>query len=138
MIELNLHELEITMYAIIKTGGKQLRVTKDDVIDVELLKAEIGSTVEFQEVLFVNDGTAPQVGQPIVSGFIVKGEILGNTVGPKEKSIKYTPREHSKTQWGHRQHYTRVKITECGAGTASEKPKKTAAKRKVKKEEGAE
>lgn len=82
------------MYAIIKTGGKQLRVAKDDVIDVELLKADIGSTVDFQEVLFANDGTTAQVGQPIVSGFIVRGEILGNTVGPKEKSMKYTPREH--------------------------------------------
>ncbi len=136
MIDINLHELEITMYAIIKTGGKQLRVAKGDVIDVELLKAEIGSTFEFQEVLFVNDGTTAQVGQPVVPGFTVKGEILERTVGPKEQSLKYTPRQHTQTKWGHRQHYTRVRITECGAGTESEKPKKTAAKRKVKKEEG--
>lgn len=126
------------MYAIIKTGGKQMRVAKDDVIDVELLKAEIGSTVEFQEVLFVNDGTTPQVGQPIVAGFIVKGEIIGDTVGPKEQSLKYTPRQHTQTKWGHRQHYTRVRITECGGGTESASPKKTATKRKVKKEEGEE
>jgi large subunit ribosomal protein L21 len=137
MIDINLHEMEITMYAIIKTGGKQLRVAKDDVIDVELLKAEIGDTVEFQEVLFVNDGTAPQVGRPIVAGFIVKGEIIGNTVGPKETSLKYTPRQHTQTKWGHRQHYTRVRITECGIGTESDTPK-TATKRKVKKAEGEE
>ena len=128
------------MYAIIKTGGKQLRVAKDDVIDVELLKAEIGSTVEFQEVLFTNDGTTAQVGKPVVPGFVVRGEVLERTVGPKEHSLKYTPRQHTQTGWGHRQHYTRVRITECGGvgAAAAEKPKKAPAKRKPKKAEGEE
>ena len=113
------------MYAIIKTGGKQMRVSKDAVIDVELLQADIGSTVDFAEVLFAHDGSNAQVGAPFVSGFLVRGEVIENTVGPKEKSRKYTPRQHTQTQWGHRQHYTRLKITECGP-ESGEKSKKSA------------
>ncbi len=131
MMDINLHELEKIMYAIIKTGGKQYRVATGDVIDVELLKAEIGSTVEFQEVLFTNDGAAPQIGQPNIAGLIVTGEVLGNTVGPKVTSLKYTASQHTQTKWGHRQHYTRVKILAIG-GTSG---KKAATKRKPKNEE---
>ncbi|MEX2305941.1 MAG: 50S ribosomal protein L21, partial [Waddliaceae bacterium] len=63
------------MYAIIKTGGKQYRVKKDDVIDVELLNgAEEGKNVEFGEVLFVKDGTEMKIGEPFLEGFAVVGE----------------------------------------------------------------
>ncbi len=109
------------MYAIIKTGGKQYRVAKDDVIDVELLHLDQGSAVEFNEVLFVNDGTKAHVGEPLVAGYIVKGEIIGEAAGPKIVSLKYRPRGHQQKKWGHRQHYTRVKITDIGSGA---KPKK--------------
>lgn len=111
------------MYAIIKTGGKQYRVAKDDVIDVELLETELGAQVEFEEVLFVNNGTDTLVGEPSVAGYIVKGEVIGNSAGPKVVSLKYKPRQHSKRKWGHRQHYSRIKILEIGSAKIEAKPK---------------
>jgi len=103
------------IYAIIKSGGKQYRVQEDDLIDVELLHAEPGSKVEFNDVLFINDG-APKIGEPSVAGSIVKGEIVAESAGPKVVSIKYRPRQHSQRKFGHRQHYSRVKITEIAVG----------------------
>lgn len=102
------------MYAIIKTGGKQYRVEQDDVIDIELLEAEHGAHVQFDEVLFVNNGTDAVIGEPIVSGYFVKGEIVGDSAGPKVVSLKYMRRQHWRKKWGHRQHYTKVKILEIG------------------------
>ena len=113
------------MYAIIKTGGKQYRVAKDDVIDVELLNVDQGSAVEFSEVLFVNDGSNALIGEPVVAGCLVKGEVVGSAAGPKITSLKYRPRGHTQKHWGHRQHYTRVKITDI-ATSGKSAPKKTA------------
>jgi large subunit ribosomal protein L21 len=65
------------MYAIIETGGKQYRVQKDDVIDVELLETGKGDKIEFKHVLFFNDGKASKVGAPYVANSTVIGEIVG-------------------------------------------------------------
>lgn len=105
-------------YAVIKTGGKQYRVKKGQIIDVELLYNEDGSPVDsgsaisFAEVLFVGDEASTHVGNPSVAGYIVQGEILGEAAGPKIHSIKYVPRQNEVRKFGHRQRYTRVKITE--------------------------
>jgi len=72
------------MYAIIKSGGKQYRVAQGDIIDVELLGIEQGGVVEFKDVLFVNDGANPQIGEPTVTGIIVKGEVIGSAAGRKK------------------------------------------------------
>ena len=101
------------MYAIIKTGGKQYRVKKDDVIDVELLNgAEEGKNVEFKDVLFVKDGADMKIGEPVLAGFAVVGEVVGLAHGPKVRSLKYRPRKHSQKNWGHKQKYHRIKIVE--------------------------
>ena len=102
------------MYAIIKTGGKQYRVAVGDEIDVELLNEEIGSQVKFNEVLFVNNGSKPIVGGPHVPNCIVTGELVGLSAGPKVTSVKYIPGNHRK-KIGHRQHYSRVKITQIAS-----------------------
>lgn len=102
------------MYAIIKTGGKQYKVAIGDIIDIELIDGEVGSQVEFKEVLFVNNGSAPVVGKPHVSGCVVKGELVDCVAGPKVSCIKYIPGNHRK-KIGHRQHYSRVKITQIAA-----------------------
>lgn len=105
--------LEIyTMYAIIKTGSKQYRVKKGDVIDVELLHAAEQEKVEFSDVLFVHDGTAALVGKPIVEGYRVLGEVVGEAAGPKVISFKYKRRQGQRTKKGHRQKYTRVMISD--------------------------
>ncbi|MEC7839912.1 MAG: 50S ribosomal protein L21 [Chlamydiota bacterium] len=100
------------MYAIIKTGGKQYKVAKGDVVDVELLGQEKGSSVEFKEVYLIFDGKEHKVGSPCVEGFVVKGEILGETAGPKVQSMKHKPRKRQNKKFGHRQHYSRVEIKE--------------------------
>lgn len=102
------------MYAIIKTGGKQYRVAVGDVIDVELLKEEIGSEVKFSEVLFVTNGSKPVFGAPTVANCFVVGEHVDFVSGPKVTSVKYIPGNHRK-KIGHRQHYSRVKITQIAS-----------------------
>lgn len=100
------------MYAIIKSGGKQYRVKKDDVIDVELLGLEPGEKVEFNDVLFINNDGSPTIGQPTVSGFTVKGELVDIVKGPKITSLKYKKRKQQRRKFGHRQRYARVKIVD--------------------------
>ncbi len=100
------------MYAIIESGGKQYRVEQDDVIDVELLEAETGSKIEFKNVLFFHNGKAPKVGNPYVAKATVIGELICEAKGPKEISFKYKQRKGVRRKVGHRQHYSRVKITE--------------------------
>ena len=97
------------MYAVIKTGGKQYRVQEGDVIDVELLNDVIGNTVEFNQVLFLNDGQAISIGTPNLA-CKVKAEILGEIKGPKVIAYKYKKRKRTCKTIGHRQKYSRVKI----------------------------
>lgn len=104
------------MYAIIETGGKQYRVEKDDVIDVELLESAQdsvgGEKVEFTNVLFFNDGKHAKVGSPYVAKAVVKGQLIMESKGPKVISFKYKQRKGVRRKVGHRQKYHRVKITE--------------------------
>jgi large subunit ribosomal protein L21 len=103
------------MYAIIKTGGKQYRVAIGDIIDVELLGAEAGSNIEFGDVLFAYDGSKTHVGQPNIPNFLVYAEILGQVSGKKVTSLKYKASHNQCRKWGHRQKYTKVKITGIGS-----------------------
>lgn len=98
-------------YAIIKSGGKQHRVAVGDIIDVELLKAEMGKPVRFEEVLFVHDGHNPHFGGPTLQGYFVEAQLVDFVSGPKIQSVKYKRRKRCYKKWGHRQHYSRVKIT---------------------------
>jgi len=99
------------MYAIIESGGKQYRVEKGDVIDVELLETEAGKKVEFN-VLFLNTGNAAKIGTPYVSKSMVHGELVQEVKGPKVIAFKYKRRKPIRRKVGHRQRYSRVKITE--------------------------
>lgn len=100
------------MYAIIKTGSKQYKVAKGDVISVELLEGSKGDAIEFSDVLFVFDGKEHQIGAPNVAGFAVKGELMGETKGEKLTSMKYKPRKRQNHKFGHRQTYSKIKITD--------------------------
>ena len=100
-----------SMYAIIRSGGKQYRVAEGDEVDVELLGVEIGDSVSFLEVLFVNNGTDPLIGSPNVASWNVAGQVVAETAGNKVTCMKYKRRKNQRRKWGHRQHYTRVKIT---------------------------
>ncbi len=100
------------MYAIIETGGKQYRVEKGDVIDVELLDPDANGKVEFKNVLFINNGNAVKIGNPNIAQSVVRGEFLEESRGPKVIAFKYKKRKGIRRKVGHRQRYSRVKITD--------------------------
>lgn len=100
------------MYAIIQTGGKQYRVEQGDILDIELVEGEEGKTIELPEVVFLFDGVQAKVGLPYVPGCKVKAEYLDEIKGPKVIAFKYKKRDNYRRKVGHRQRYSRVKITE--------------------------
>ncbi|PRY95212.1 LSU ribosomal protein L21P [Hasllibacter halocynthiae] len=100
------------MYAVMKTGGKQYRVSPGDVLRLEKLAADEGETVQFNDVLMVG-GDSPTVGTPFVDGAAVQAEVLGQIKGEKVINFVRRRRKHSsKRTKGHRQHLTVVRVTE--------------------------
>jgi large subunit ribosomal protein L21 len=98
------------MYAVIKTGGKQYRVSEGQLLSVEKLPGQAGDKVTLDEVLFVG-GDSPKIGQPLVSGASVSAEIVGQTRGRKIVVFKFRRRKNYRKKSGHRQPYTELKIT---------------------------
>ena len=98
------------MYAIIKTGGKQYRVQQGDTLQVEKIKGEEGSEIQFNDVLMYSDGEEITLGEPVIDTAMVKAHILDQ--GKKKKIIvfKYKRRKGYRRTRGHRQNYTAVKI----------------------------
>ena len=105
------------MYAVIATGGKQYRVTKDAVLRVEKLDAEPGSTVEFGEVLLVGVGANVQLGKPRLAGSKVVATVVRHGKGKKVSIVKFRRRKHYMRQKGHRQMFTEIKVTDISAGS---------------------
>ncbi|MCB2009388.1 MAG: 50S ribosomal protein L21 [Geminicoccaceae bacterium] len=103
------------MYAVIKTGGKQYRVAKNDVIKVEKLEAEAGSTVDLGEVLLVGGDGEARVGSPLVEGASVKAEVLEQIKGDKIVIFKKKRRKNFRRKRGHRQLLTVLRITDIAA-----------------------
>lgn len=103
------------MHAVIVSGGKQYRVQEGDVVRLEKLPVEAGSTIDFDQVLMVGEGENVQIGQPYVKGCVVKASIVEHGRHDKVKIIKFRRRKHHMKQMGHRQFYTAVKITEIKA-----------------------
>lgn len=97
------------MYAVVRTGSKQLRVQPGDVVAVERLEGDPGDRVELDEVLLIG-GDAVRVGTPFVEGARVVGTIQGQDRGPKIKIFKYRRRKRYRLRKGHRQSYTSLKI----------------------------
>ncbi|MGH8529014.1 MAG: 50S ribosomal protein L21 [Nevskiales bacterium] len=100
------------MHAVIQTGGKQYRVAAGDVVRVELLEAEAGGKVTFDEVLLLSDGNTIKVGQPFVKGAKVTAEVVRNGRGDKITIIKLRRRKNYRRKAGHRQEFTELKITD--------------------------
>lgn len=98
------------MYAIIKTGGKQYKVSEGDLVRVEKLNAEIGDSVSFEDVLLVKSDSDLKVGTPIVENAKVKATVKDQAKDKKIVVFKYRPKKASKTKKGHRQPYTLVEI----------------------------
>jgi large subunit ribosomal protein L21 len=99
------------MFAVFKSGGKQHRVSEGEVVRLELLDAEPGASVEFDEVLLVAEGDNVNVGAPFVAGGKVTAEVVGHDRGDKIRIVKFRRRKHYMRRAGHRQWYTDVRIT---------------------------
>lgn len=106
------------MYAVIRTGGKQYRVTEGQTLRVEKLPGSAGDKVTFGEVLLVGSGVGgdtPKIGQPLVKGASVSAEIKAQDRGPKIVIFKFRRRKNYRRKTGHRQPYTELKITGISA-----------------------
>ena len=102
--------------AVIRTGGKQVIVSQGDVIEVELLSANPGDEVKFDDVLMIVDGKNSKIGAPLVAGASVSAKIVKETKGEKTRAVFFRRRKDSMTTKGHRQNYHRVEITAINAG----------------------
>ena len=100
------------MYAVVRTGGKQYRVAKDDVIRVERLGGAVGSTVELADVLMVGDGARTEIGAPAVSAARVVAEVVEQTRDAKLLVFKKKRRKNHRRLRGHRQQLTVLRITD--------------------------
>lgn len=103
------------MYAIIETGGKQYKVQEGDVVFVEKLVAEEGSTVTFDKILAVSKEGAMSFGVPVMNGVSVSGKVLGHGKEKKVIIFKYKPKKGYRKKQGHRQPYTKVQIEKINA-----------------------
>jgi large subunit ribosomal protein L21 len=103
------------MYAVVKTGGKQYRVSPGDSIDVEKLPYEVGHQIELDQVLLVANGSGAKIGQPLVKGAKVKATVTRQAKGRKVVIYKYRPSKRYRRRKGHRQHFTRLRIDEIVA-----------------------
>jgi large subunit ribosomal protein L21 len=131
-----------TMFAVIKTGGKQYRVALEDKLQVAKVAGNPGDVVEFAEVLVVG-GDTPVLGNPTVAGASVAGEVLEQGRGPKVIAFKKRRRKNSRRKRGHRQEYTLVRITEIltdgkkAASTPPPRPKREKPAPKAEESAGA-
>lgn len=103
------------MFAIIRTGGKQYKVQKDDTIRVEKLEGKAGDTVNLSEVLFMSDGKSPKLGEPTIQGASVTAKLVEQTRGDKIIIFKKKRRQNYRRKNGHRQDITVLKITDIKA-----------------------
>lgn len=100
------------MYAIVKVGGRQYKVAKADVLDVDRLPVEQGSALTLDKVLLIEEDGRATVGAPYVDGAEVVATAVRHVRGPKIDAMKYKPKKNYRRQWGHRQALTRIRVEE--------------------------
>ena len=132
------------MYAVFRSGGKQYRAAKGDVLRLEKIEADEGATVKFDEVLLVGEGSDIKVGTPLLSGSTVSGKVVRQGKSKKVPVVKFKRRKNYLRQGTHRQFFTEVEITGIAGGSAKKAaPKKEeaadapAAKKKAAKKPAA-
>jgi large subunit ribosomal protein L21 len=102
------------MFAVIRSGGKQYKVAKDDVLNVDRVAGDVGSSITLGEVLMLG-GDSPKHGAPLVSGASVAAEIVEQGKGPKVIAFKKKRRKNTHRKRGGRAHFTTIKITGISA-----------------------
>jgi len=104
------------MYAVIKTGGKQYRVSTGDKLRVESLSTAEGEDVSITEVLMIGNGDDVTIGSPMITNASVTARVLEHGREKKVNIVKFRRRKHHRKQMGHRQNYTALEITSINAG----------------------
>ena len=120
------------MFAVLKTGGKQYRVAKDDVIHVERLPGEAGAQILFDQILLVGEGASATAGAPLVAGASVAGTLLEQMLADKVIIFKKRRRHNYRRKRGHRQPLSLVRIDEILTDGAKPSPRKEAAPKPAK------
>ena len=118
------------MYAVFKSGGKQYRAAKGDVLRLEKIDAAEGATVNFDEVLLVGQGADLKVGNPLLAGSSVSARVLRQGKSRKVPVVKFKRRQNYLRQGSHRQFFTEVEITGIGAAKAAPRAKEAAGEEK--------
>lgn len=103
------------MYAVIKSGGKQYKVSPGDVVRVECLTAQAGDTIEISDVFMVSDGDKVNIGKPTLSSAKVTAEVIGEGRGEKLIIFKHRRRKGFRKTNGHRQNFTAIRIKDIKA-----------------------
>jgi large subunit ribosomal protein L21 len=116
-------EREFSVYAIVRCGGRQEKASVDDVLTVDKLSGEVGSSLTLSAVLVV-DGSNVISDPAVLGGYQITAEILGPVSGPKINMIHYKNKTGYRRRLGHRQKYTQVKITKISAGKATASSRK--------------
>ena len=98
------------MYAVVKTGGKQYRVSAGEKLRIEQIPAEVGQEIVLDQVLVIADGDALKMGTPFLAGAQVKAKVLEHGRGDKVHIFKMKRRKHYRKSQGHRQNYTEIEI----------------------------
>jgi len=119
------------MYAVFRSGGKQYRAVKGDVLRLEKIEADEGATIKFDEVLLVGEGSDIKVGTPLLSGSTVSGKVVRQGKSRKVPVVKFKRRQNYLRQGTHRQFFTEVEITGITGSSAKQAaPKDDAAAEK--------
>ena len=106
------------MYAVFRSGGKQYRAAKGDVLRLEKIEADEGATIKFDEVLLIGEGSDIKVGSPLLSGSTVSGKVVRQGKSKKVPVVKFKRRQNYLRQGSHRQFFTEVEITGIAGGSA--------------------
>jgi large subunit ribosomal protein L21 len=98
------------MYAVVKTGGKQYRITIGEKLKVEQIPADVDSQIELTEVLMIADGDNIQIGSPLLTGAKITATVISHGRGEKIRIFKMRRRKHYQKRQGHRQNFTEIRI----------------------------
>ena len=126
------------MYAVVRTGGKQYRVAKDEVLVIEKLAGEAGGDIELAEVLVLDNGSGAQIGSPLVDGARVFGTVIAQDKTDKVLIFKRKRRKNHRRLRGHRQNVTVLRITDILAKGEERAPRAEAVAKPAKAEAAGE
>ena len=117
------------MYAVFKSGGKQYRVSKGEKLKLEKLEANVGKKVVFDQVLSVGEGKDINIGTPYLADAIVEAKVIDEGKDKKIEVVKFKRRKNYKRNFGHRQHYSLIEVTNITVKKKKAAPKKAAPKK---------